>query len=270
MKPNALPLRRFALVSLLAAATFSGCDDRRITGPAIETEDPNYIEGKRLASEQRNAEALECFTKVILSRRSAPESHLEAGNLCLDTAIKDPLEAVFHFKQYVKQSATLMPQRKTWIEGRIRAAEKDFLRDPSLPFRPAEGAGAGDDALLEQIKQLRAENDMLKRRQTELVAAAARPAPVAIRNTEDTSSAPAPAASTTVSAAVVPPPAASPPAPSGHMRKYVIAPGDTLVKISRKVYGAPNKWQKILNANPDKLPSQNAKLKVGDELKIPE
>ncbi|MGA8593792.1 MAG: LysM peptidoglycan-binding domain-containing protein [Bryobacteraceae bacterium] len=45
-------------------------------------------------------------------------------------------------------------------------------------------------------------------------------------------------------------------------------PGDTLSKISKDFYGDPNKYQRIFEANRDKLDSPD-KIRVGQDLVIP-
>jgi LysM repeat protein len=51
-------------------------------------------------------------------------------------------------------------------------------------------------------------------------------------------------------------------------RTYRVQPGDTLSKISKDFYGDPNKYQRIFEANRDKLESPD-KIRVGQELVIP-
>ena len=51
-------------------------------------------------------------------------------------------------------------------------------------------------------------------------------------------------------------------------RTYTVKPGDTLSKISKEFFGDPNKYQRIFEANRDKL-SDPDKIQVGQELKIP-
>ena len=51
-------------------------------------------------------------------------------------------------------------------------------------------------------------------------------------------------------------------------RVYKVKAGDTLSKISQQFFGDPNKYQKIFEANRDKLSDPN-KIQVGQELKIP-
>ena len=57
--------------------------------------------------------------------------------------------------------------------------------------------------------------------------------------------------------------------PKKPVRVHVVAPGDTLTKISEKYYGTVSRWQDILDANRDQLPAAN-RLKPEMELTIPE
>jgi LysM repeat protein len=52
-------------------------------------------------------------------------------------------------------------------------------------------------------------------------------------------------------------------------KTYKVASGDTLQKISKQFYGTYRKWQKIYDANRDKLANPN-RIKPGMTLNIPE
>jgi nucleoid-associated protein YgaU len=52
------------------------------------------------------------------------------------------------------------------------------------------------------------------------------------------------------------------------MRTYKVKAGDTLSKISKEIYGSPNEYMKIFDANRDQLNNPD-KIQVGQELKIP-
>ncbi len=256
--------RRFALTALLCAAGLSGCDETRITGPVAEAEDANYQDGKRLAGEGKDREALDAFTKVILSRREAPEAHLEAGTLCLTTQVKDPLQAIFHFRRYLSLHTGTVQTRTNVVQQRIRNAEKEFLK--TLPFRPLEGSNADRVAeLLDQVKLVRTENDELKRKLGFALTAAARPSPVVA--TTSVPDADEPVAPSPVNSSPNPAPAVKPAVAS--RRTHTVAKGDTLVIISRKYYGTPNRWKDILNANSRVMKSERD-LKIGRLLDIPE
>ena len=51
-------------------------------------------------------------------------------------------------------------------------------------------------------------------------------------------------------------------------RTYTVKPGDTLSKIAKEMYGNPNQYQKIFDANRDQLRDPN-QIRPGQQLKIP-
>lgn len=61
---------------------------------------------------------------------------------------------------------------------------------------------------------------------------------------------------------------ATPGGSGSSIRTYKVKPGDTLSKISQQFFGNPNQYQRIFDANRDKLTDPN-KIQVGQELKIP-
>lgn len=249
-------LRHLSVFAALAVAGFTaGCDEPKVAlGSDIETEQSDYIEGKRLVGEGKTTEALMAFNRVILSRREAPESHLEAAALCMSQ--KDPLQAIYHYRRFLALRPDA-PQVES-VKQRIRGAEKMFL--DQLPFMSTPEGNAEDRVadVQEKLKQLRRENDQLKQ-QLAAALAGGRPAPSVARSAP-VDSAPAPA---------TPTPAATTPATNAARRTYVVVQGDTLSRISQKMYGNKNRWNEILAANPDKLRNGASSLKVGETLVIP-
>ena len=57
-------------------------------------------------------------------------------------------------------------------------------------------------------------------------------------------------------------------APSSAQRTYTVQPGDTLSAIAQKFYGKANEYNKIFQANREKLPDADH-VKAGQELVIP-
>jgi nucleoid-associated protein YgaU len=51
-------------------------------------------------------------------------------------------------------------------------------------------------------------------------------------------------------------------------RTYTVKPGDSLSKIAKEMYGNPNEYQKIFDANRDQLRDPN-QIRPGQQLKIP-
>lgn len=244
-----LPALFFPIVAFAPVVLTTGCDEAKVvvTGLANETENPDYVEGKRLQAEGKNPEALQKFLDVIVSRREAPESHLEAGALCME--LKDPLQSLFHYRRFL----TLRPDspQKIVVQQRIRLAEREFLK--TLPFVPPEG-GADDRIadLMEKLRVARQENDRLK---LSLGAKIAERKPVA--------AAPAAAPAETPAKPEEKPAAAAP-----ARRSYVVVSGDTLGRIAQKVYGNKNRWQEIYNANRNVMRNERD-LKAGVTLVIP-
>lgn len=54
----------------------------------------------------------------------------------------------------------------------------------------------------------------------------------------------------------------------GNFQKYIVQKGDTLQKISQKLFGTTKKWTKIYEANKDKLKAPN-KIYPGQALNVP-
>ncbi len=63
-------------------------------------------------------------------------------------------------------------------------------------------------------------------------------------------------------------PAATPP-PAAKPRVHVVQAGDTLEKIARQYYGAPDRWRSVYDANTALL-SNGQPLRAGMELQVPE
>jgi nucleoid-associated protein YgaU len=74
----------------------------------------------------------------------------------------------------------------------------------------------------------------------------------------------------TVDSSLAPPmaQAATAAGPTTASRTYKVQPGDTLSKIAKEFYGNANEYNRIFNANRDKLENPD-KIQVGQELVIP-
>lgn len=59
------------------------------------------------------------------------------------------------------------------------------------------------------------------------------------------------------------------PAPAPKAQTYVVKAGDSLWKIAQQFYGKGNLFQKIIEANPDKLKDEKSVIHPGDQLVIP-
>jgi nucleoid-associated protein YgaU len=67
----------------------------------------------------------------------------------------------------------------------------------------------------------------------------------------------------------LPAPGAAPPPPSAG-KAYLVQKNDTLIGISKRIYGDASMYRKIYEANKDILSSPSATLHVGQKLRLPE
>jgi tetratricopeptide (TPR) repeat protein len=272
----------------------AGCGGGGSVTLTAETDEAYYQEGQRLLRQGREAEALSAFLRVIEKRgeQASAESHLNAGTICL-YHIKDPIEAIHHFRRYLElqPNSPLAPK----VRGLVDTAKREFWR--AMPAHPLESQVAGLDQS-EQIRQLQRENDQLR---SELTALRAGQSAQFLRSTRTTvepndgamsvsasvpvitpAPLPAPPASgepaftlaparTSLPSPVSPAPKANRPTPppAANARRHTIAPGDTLYKISVKYFGNGSKVEAIFEANRAVMQNKNSLPRVGTELKIP-
>jgi hypothetical protein len=248
----------YFLMVLVLLPFWAGCTGGDGLELVSETEERSYQRGKQLLREGRRQEALSAFLSVIEKRRGdAPESHLEAGEL-FRTHIKDPISAIYHYRKYLELSAGTA--QAPHVRQLIDTATKDFAA--SLPAQPMQVQHERLD-LLDAMERLQRENGELKRD-----LAAARQERARVQQAAATQ-APPPQAARTQTAPTQQAPAAPTAAPTGQRPPYTVVSGDTLTRISGKVYGTGSRWADIFEANRDVLPNENS-LRIGMQLRIPD
>lgn len=252
---------RWILTLLVGALVITGCD-REVVEVVPERDDRLFQRGKYRLEQNRPEEALSAFLGVIENRRMAPESHFEAAEIYLNE-LRDPVAAIYHYRRYLE----FMPDspQAGVVRQRIETAQKDFAAQ--LPAQPFQGALDRLD-LMELLDNIRDENVQLKR---QLIAAQDRiqslERQLGIRSDSPDSGS---GRRTPVLADSRIPDDNSGQVEGGEEtpRRYTVVAGDTLTRISRKVYGTESRWMDIYQANRDTLSSPNA-LQVGQELRIP-
>jgi hypothetical protein len=287
----------FALGALLCGAGCGGGDSLALSA---ETEDPLYQQSLLLKKTGRSSEALTGLLKVIERRgeQASPESHLDAGLIYLEH-IKDPVEAIHHFKKYLDLAPN--STKATLVRQKIDGARRELFR--SMPGRPSDepsARGGGQSELLREIERLQRENEDMRAelgrskssgtapfmRTTRGPVEVAEPVPTAILSPAPQikvasvqpsfvlPTAEPPAVATPQNNGVRPPSTktgavAGKSAPAGSVagKRHTVAAGETLFAIGRK-YGV--KPEAIVAVNRDRLPGgMNSKLSPGMELKIP-
>lgn len=252
----------FILSLFFAFILISGCDPSHRGNRVSECEEKHFLRGQQLLKEGRKDEALEAFLKVISNRIDAPESHLEVGYLELDY-MHDPISAIYHFRQYLEY--TPESDRTRAVKQLIETAQKEFARQ--LPGSNSfQDSDSGRVDLMKLLKEAREENVQLKkqlmlvRNQLEQYEKKEGVANLSLNTGQPYK---------TVSGNGI----GNGESFLSKQRKnqgpcYVVQTGDTLTKISQKVYGTSSKAMAIFEANKDILSSPND-LKVGQELLVP-
>lgn len=261
--------RVFRIASVGMLLFLVGCSERVGLEAIPEREERSFKRAQSRLQEGRYSEALSDFLLVIEKRPDAAESHLEAGRL-FDRHMNDPIAAIYHYRRYLE----LRPDssQAPLVQQMIETAKKNFARQlPGQPFN----AEIDRLDLLELLKESRDENIRLKE---ELAAVKARlsqyeqvkiESPLASVSSQASSGGSA-ARTTAVQSSAQAATSRQPTAVTSQNQAttYVVEAGDTLSRISAKVYGTPARWQDIFQANRDVLPNPNA-LKVGQTLRIP-
>ncbi len=246
---------------LILFSFFLGCGGDQVQ-IIPETDEKMYQRGKLRLSQGRYEEALTSFLNVIDRRKTAPESHFEVAEIYLEY-LKDPISAIYHYRRYLE----FLPDspEAAVVRQRIDSAQKDFAKQ--LPAEPFQGALDRLD-LMELLDSVREENTNLKR---QLIASQERIRSLEVRlgvaPSEATTVAGGPQLQSPRRPADTPDGGSADAAPAAG-RTYTVVSGDTLVRISQKVYDTQGRWMDIFQANRDTLDSPNA-LRPGQVLRIP-
>jgi tetratricopeptide (TPR) repeat protein len=198
-------------------------------------------EACRAAGEIDNA--IRFYNEALVADPGAARAHLDLALLLHDQR-KDPVLAVYHYRQYL----VLRPntEKRLMIESRIRLATQ---------LLSAHNAEAGQLAMkkVELMEQenaaLRVNLERLQHEVSTLRAALERTAP-----------------------AIKAPPAGTAGGRTGGTpginRTYRVRRGDSFASIATQVYGDANEWRRIYEANKDVVPNKDT-VPVGAVLAIP-
>ncbi|MCB1105567.1 MAG: LysM peptidoglycan-binding domain-containing protein [Opitutaceae bacterium] len=266
------------LLTLGLCLLWAACEPRNGAPLGSELDEPDYRLGQRLVKQGRSPEALAAYLRVIEKRGdAAPESHLEAGIICLQQ-IKDPIAAIYHFRKYLERQPN-SPQASQ-VRGLVESAKREFAR--TLPANPLENQSERLD-MVEQISRLQRENDQLKAELAMARGNAVQPAVNQMRvptgggygfatatppdDVSPISVAPEVRDEAPALRETAPPTRPQPTAQPGG-RRHVVVKGDTLFSLAQRYYNDRSRWRDIYNANRDVMPNENS-LSIGMNLSIP-
>lgn len=241
--------KTFLNILMVCCLLFLTSCDRNVDGIVLEKDDDKFQTGQRYYRTGRYQEAMTVFKRVIERRRDAPESHLEVGRLYLEH-FNDPLAAIYHFKKFLEAKPDV--EQSAIVRQMIERAKKSFAQ--TLPGRPFDDDTTRID-LMDLLKQLQEENLSLKKKLAQ------------VSQNKQTNGVTKPASVSSSPTLLVSGPKKNI-KKAEEAKQYTVVTGDTLSKISTKMYGSAAQWELVYKANSDSLTTPND-LKVGQVLKIP-
>jgi LysM repeat protein len=250
--------------------TTSGCSLSDSDSMDDEKE-PHFVEGKSCVNSKNYSGAVEAFQEALDVNPRSAAAHYQLGIL-YDQQVPDPAAAIYHYQQYLKLDANA--RNPEVIQQRIESCKQQLAGDVLQPTTPA--AQKQLDKIIEQNRQLQQQVDALKQWNAyyvnQLAAQKTNPPPVqnnyvpptpATSPTPDdvTVPSPSPAPAPTIVSASKPKPL--PAKPIAKPRTHVVASGETLAAIARKLGISLTALEA---ANPDVNPK---KLRAGQTLNLP-
>jgi tetratricopeptide (TPR) repeat protein len=210
---------------------------------AADEKDARVSKGLDQVRQKNWDEAIGQFETALVKKPELGRPDLELA-MIYHQHEKNYARAIYHYERYL--------EKRPLTEK--RALIQDWIKQAKISLAGETGLSGGD--VSQELIRLTRENNLL-RRQLETAGGAA-PAPAAAVKTILTQ----PPAPRPVPAQAAEPVAAKP------ARTVQVRPGDTLSRIAGSVYGDAGKWQKIYDANRDKMKTE-ADIKVGQTLIIP-
>lgn len=224
----------FAFSLVLGLALGIGGCDRMITSRSAQV----IKDAESKSADGNYLRAITLYESALDGSARSAEIHYRLA-LLYDDKLRDPLNALHHFKRYL----TLAPT------GPHASEVKNFMKKDELEL----GTSLSGDSVVSRTEAARLKNENLALRK-ELEDQRSR----LHATTENAPTSKGPAGKTE-SADTKPP---------GKSRTYVVREGDTLASISRKFYKSSGHWKKIRNANRSVV-DDPGKLKPGQTLTIP-
>jgi hypothetical protein len=217
----------------------AGCTPQDEGHPLLRKAEAAYNQ-----EDYRNAEVF--LKKLLIRRPDHAEAHYLLGQIYSNPDYRDSIRAMYHL-QCFKDQASAEDERAQLVDRLIKTELLNkMVPDPDF----------AQDIFLKEVGDLRQQNEQLMRQVGQLEEQLAS----ALRGGGGTGQ---------VTGSLTNPPV-EPSIQPGRttVKTYVIREGDTLQKIAGKVYNDPSRWREILQANPEKIPSERS-MKVGVEIRIP-
>ncbi len=259
---------------------------------------PLFIKAGTAKNAGNYLEAAKYLEEFLTICPKSAETHFRLASLYGDN-LDEPLKAVYHYRKYLE----LAPNDTTNADDingftelakkRLYEKLKEEYKDNSANIALTEDLEKTKERLnkyVEYSKALENQNQLMKQRLREIAeqrrsaganrAQVSAPVPATQRTTSSArqSAAPSsPAAQITAAntagsssgAAAAGTAVSQKPASGGKLGTYTVKSGDTLIGISRKIYGSPRYYKLIADANKGVIPA-NMQLRVGQVIRIPQ
>ncbi len=242
----------------------TGCN-RYQGSDETEKNHPKLVEARDLVRVQDPEGAEEVLLKFWHDHPDYALTHVQLGLLYQSN--QEPVKALFHFQRYMEMrpDSKRVEMLEQVVDAALRRLANSYVASavPGEPGRNVDSVQILQQKLAEaQQKQAEAEVHLQQLQRQTGSPGNAPPAEWAeeklqllarIRLLESGQAQEVPSQVEVVEA---------------QERTYTVKRGDTLSRISQKMYGEASQWRRIYNANREKIPNQNA-LKLGTELVIP-
>ena len=256
---------------VFAAAVLTGCGDY----VGKEKTHPLFVKAGASRAAGNYKESAQFYEDFLYVCPKSPLAHLELATVYGDN-LDDPFRAMYHYEKYLE----LHPDSPDALDIKkfSDACRKRIFEKFSADYVSTETAKAQAEAdrykkkmeeYVEYSRKLRAQNEKMK----EMIRSGRIAREVSVRPLRTNES-----ASAENNAAVAPRQEQTqvqtvsrdpkPQAAARRERTYTVVAGDTIGKISRKMYGSTRHWTVIRDANPKKV-GKNGQIRVGVTLKIP-
>ncbi len=235
-------------------------------GKLEDSKHPLFIKGQKFVESQDYDSALKAFKEYLQINPNSAKAHYELA-LLYDDQVNDSLMSIYHYRSYLELVPDSQDKEnaKMWLEqAEKKYFEKNWQRFSAEPEakKELEALKIKEASYINSIEKLLKENKYLKMQSTPETQMTKADGEANVKSPAETAA--NPLAPEPITPKNSPPLSSSP--QSG--KTYKIQQGDTLSKISRKVYGDSKYFNLIFEANKDKLKSPSD-LKLGEDITIP-
>lgn len=264
--------RSFLFLLFAAASMFvlSSCGDY----VGKEKTHPLFVKAGTAKSAGNYQEAAKCYEDFLLICPKSAVTHFELASVYGDN-LDSPLKAAYHYEKYLEMNPNDTTNAED-IKNFAAAARKNLFKKMAEEYKNDPALMKGSSEEMEKIKErldkyiayskaLEEQNTIMKQRLRTIAGERTEAGKTTAKTAGKTGFAKMTgdaAASTGKSAKT------GAPAGSAGGTSYKVVAGDTLVGVSRKIYGSPKYYKLIADANKDIL-GNSLQIRVGQTLKIP-